>query len=101
MGDVQHYLDHGPNFLCLYHPALGPLWDIIAQKVHRGSLSQGSEMVLEVAEAAINDLHVDGSFIVQADCVLGKHEPALAVNYNQIRSRQDIQARQLSGRQHW
>lgn len=48
VGDPRTYIDHGPGFIFLYHPALGPLWDVIAQKVQGGSLSHGSELVLEV-----------------------------------------------------
>jgi hypothetical protein len=33
VGEVQDYLDRGPGFIFLYHPALGPLWDVIGQKV--------------------------------------------------------------------
>jgi len=27
------YVDNGPPFIVLMHPALGPLWDVIRQKV--------------------------------------------------------------------
>lgn len=30
---MQDYLERGPGFIFLYHPALGPLWDVISQKV--------------------------------------------------------------------
>jgi hypothetical protein len=33
VGEVQDYLERGPGFIFLYHPALGPLWDVIGQKV--------------------------------------------------------------------
>jgi len=45
VGDVQHYLDNGPGFIFLFHPALGPLWDVIAQKIKGGAVMDGSEMV--------------------------------------------------------
>ena len=45
---MEQYLEKGPSFIFLYHPALGPLWDIIAQKVRGGALKHGSELVLEV-----------------------------------------------------
>lgn len=34
VGEVLEYLEQGPGFIFLYHPALGPLWDVIGQKVH-------------------------------------------------------------------
>ena len=60
-----------------------------------GSLAPRSELVLECAEAAITDLHVEGSLLVQADCVVGQEEAALSVNYSQIRSRHDIEKARL------
>ena len=49
VGDVEHFLEHGPGFIFLFHPCLGPLWDIIAQKVRGGALTPGSELILEVS----------------------------------------------------
>ena len=93
--EVREYLQAGPSFIFLFHPALGPLWDVISQKVQGGSLASRSELVLECAEAAITDLDVDGSLLVQADCVVGQDEAALSVNYSQIRSRHDIEKARL------
>ena len=99
--DVKDYLEHGPSFIFLFHPSLGPLWDVVAQKVQGGSLAAKSEIVLEVAEACLSQVHVDGSLRVQADSVMGGSEHALAVNYNQIRSHHDLQLRQRSSRMLW
>lgn len=95
---MADYLEQGPSFIFLFHPSLGPLWDVVAQKVQAGSLAIKSELVLEVAEACLCNVHVQGSLLVQADCVMGRTEEALAVNYNQIRSRRDLQQHQLSTR---
>ncbi|KAL3139801.1 hypothetical protein ABBQ38_004102 [Trebouxia sp. C0009 RCD-2024] len=99
--EVKDYLDHGPSFIFLFHPSLGPLWDVVAQKVQGGSLAAKSEMVVEVAEACLRQVHVDGSLRLHADNVMGGTEQALAVNYNQIRSRHDLQLRQRSSRMLW
>ncbi|KAA6420439.1 MAG: low photochemical bleaching 1 [Trebouxia sp. A1-2] len=99
--EVKDYLDHGPSFIFLFHPSLGPLWDVVAQKVQGGSLANKAELVLEVAEACITQLHVDGSLRVQAHSVMGGSEDALAVNYNQIRSRHDLQLHQQTSRTLW
>ena len=48
VGDPQAYLDHGPGFIFLFHPALGPVWDIVSQKICRGRMLARSELVLEV-----------------------------------------------------
>ena len=52
VGSVEQYLEKGPGFIFLYHPALGPLWDVIVQKVRGGALMPGSELVLEVGTRA-------------------------------------------------
>ncbi|GAX76097.1 hypothetical protein CEUSTIGMA_g3540.t1 [Chlamydomonas eustigma] len=71
LGCVEQYLAQGPGFIFLFHPALGPLWDVISQKVMGGSLHQGSELVLEVAEASLEEVHVEGSLLVYAENVMG------------------------------
>lgn len=71
VGSVSEYLAHGPAFVFLAHPALGPLWSVIAQKLRGGSLAPHSELQLEVAEACLQDVHVAGSLLVSADAALG------------------------------
>lgn len=66
--DVESYLANGPPFIFLHHPALGPVWSLIAQKVQGGRLEAGSELVLEVADAQVSNLQLQGSLIVR--CVL-------------------------------
>lgn len=48
VGTVEEYLAKGPGFMFLFHPALGPLWDVVAQKIRGGALAPGAELVLEV-----------------------------------------------------
>lgn len=67
----EKYVDSGPPFLILLHPALGPLWEVTRQKFHRGSISRGSELQIEVAEFLWRDVQLDGSLIILAENVLG------------------------------
>lgn len=71
-GTVQEYLDNGPGFIFLFHPALGPLWEVVSQKLRGGTLHERSEIQLEIAEASIDNLNVNGSFRVISDAVIGK-----------------------------
>ena len=71
VSSVQQYLDNGPSFIFLYHPALGPLWSVVGQKIQGGSLGEGAEVRLEVAEAMFINVQVDGSLLVLADRPLG------------------------------
>ncbi|KAG2723949.1 hypothetical protein I3760_02G194800 [Carya illinoinensis] len=65
------YVDSGPPFLLLLHPALGPLWEVTRQKFHGGSISKGSELQIEVAEFLWRNVQLDGSLIIMAEHVMG------------------------------
>ena len=73
--EAEEFLSGYPPFLFLFHPALGPTWDVISQKIKGGRLERGSELVLEVAEARAVDLRVRGSLLVSADSPLGHWTP--------------------------
>lgn len=70
----EEFIQQGPSFIFHYHPALGPLYSIIGQKIRGGSLSEGAELDLEIAEANIENLFVTGSLLIQADHPLGMYE---------------------------
>jgi hypothetical protein len=82
LGTVAEYLDNGPGFLFFFHPALGPLWSVVAQKIRGGKIGVRSEVQLEVAEVDIEGMEVEGSFIVIADNVLGHYEEETRSNGN-------------------
>ncbi|KAK9283782.1 hypothetical protein L1049_012034 [Liquidambar formosana] len=65
------YVDSGPPFLILLHPALGPLWEVTRQKFSGGSISKGSELQIEVAEFLWRNVQLDGSMIIVAENVMG------------------------------
>ncbi|XP_029129236.1 UTP--glucose-1-phosphate uridylyltransferase 3, chloroplastic isoform X2 [Cajanus cajan] len=67
----ENYIDSGPPFLILLHPALGPLWEVTKQKFNGGSISEGSELQIEVAEFFWRNVQLDGSLVIVADNVMG------------------------------
>lgn len=69
--DFDQYLKHGPLITVLFHPALGGVFAVIAQKISGGRIHRGSEWVMEIAEAYVEDLDLDGSLIVEADAMMG------------------------------
>jgi len=71
LGGDAEYLRHGPSFLLRWHPALGPLWHIVAQKVRGGALAPRSELELEASEVDLQGLHVHGSLLLRATEPLG------------------------------
>lgn len=65
------YLKNGPNLIFLYHPALGPLFEVIRQKIVGGKIAAGSQLQLEIAEIYIENLDLDGSLLIEASCIMG------------------------------
>lgn len=74
LGGVRDYLRRGPGFLFLFHPGLGPMWEVVAHKVQGGALAERAEVQLEVAELSWRDVSVAGSLLVRADTPLGHLE---------------------------
>ncbi len=61
-----------PPFLFSYHPALGPLYSIIAQKIQGGRFAHGSEMQLQIAECSIENIFLEGSLRIVAERIMGE-----------------------------
>ena len=57
----KKFIENGPNFIILFHPILGPLYETIAEKIQKGKMSSYSEMQLNIANLKINNLNLDGS----------------------------------------
>jgi hypothetical protein len=58
---LEEYMEKGPEWLFLYHPALGPLYSSIRKKLRGGILHLGSEFLLEIAHFSAEHLHLNGS----------------------------------------
>lgn len=54
-------LPPSPEAVITIDPLLGPLYDIIGQKIQGGSISKNSELVIEGSEVKINNLKLNGS----------------------------------------
>jgi len=85
--DDRSYLKEGPSFIIHYHPALGPLYSVIAQKVRGGKLAPWAELQLEVAEVELCEVSVDGSLVIEAEHVLGGRDEAGIVSYGNQQGR--------------
>lgn len=73
--NLEDFLMNGPRYTFLYHPALGPLYSIIAQKVQGGRLAPGSELQLDLAEVHIENLDIEGSLVIEGLSPLGYQDP--------------------------
>ncbi len=68
---LEDYMEKGPEFLFLHHPALGPLYSLIRKKLVRGKLVHGAELILEISDCFIKNLKVQGSLQVMAEQPVG------------------------------
>lgn len=75
LGTEEDFIKSGPSFIFSYHPALGPIYEVIAQKINRGKLAKGSELRLEIAEIEIENLDLVGSLQVHAQDIMGHRIP--------------------------
>lgn len=72
----EEYLKQGPNALFIYHPALGPLYSVIGQKISKGKLHENAELQIEAAEVSIKNLDLDGSLLIVAENATGRKNPS-------------------------
>ncbi len=79
---LEEVLKKGPEFLFLYHPALGPLYSLIRKKLQRGTLSLGSELILELAEGSFTDLDIQGSLQIIAEQPMGHFDAQKILHYS-------------------
>lgn len=63
----QEFIEKGPSFFFFYHPALGPLFQDIAKKIQKGSLSLGSELILDLKDIQYHNVTLKGSLIITAE----------------------------------
>ncbi|MES2273929.1 MAG: hypothetical protein V4487_07035 [Chlamydiota bacterium] len=79
---IEEYLKKGPDFLFLYHPALGPMYSSIQKKLRGGIISASSELLLEIAEMTASHFQVNGSLQIRADQVMGHFDEAGVLHYS-------------------
>lgn len=83
LNPIEDYLLRGPSFIFIFHPALGPLYSIIVQKIRKGCLKEGAELQLEIAETDIENLSLEGSLIVSSPSPLGILDDSGYLRYGQ------------------
>ncbi|MBS0629664.1 MAG: UTP--glucose-1-phosphate uridylyltransferase [Verrucomicrobia bacterium] len=82
LNDSMSFFQDGPSFIFLYHPALGPLYEIIQQKLKKGRLAVGSELKLKIAELYVENLDVDGSLEIVTDSIMGHQDEEGVIQYS-------------------
>lgn len=72
VGTPEEYLNNDWGFLVYLHPALGPQFEIIAQKIRGGKISKQSVIELEIAELDLFHVELEGGLRIRADSPLGE-----------------------------
>lgn len=83
LGNLEECMKNGPGLIMLYHPALGPLYSVISQKLRKGRLAPGAELQLEIAEVDIFDIDLEGSLLIESKSPLGISDSSGLVKYGQ------------------
>jgi len=72
--ETVEFFVKGPPFLFFYHPALGPLYRIIGQKIRKGKMNRSAELQLDLAELDMENLDLKGSLIIEATDPVGRRD---------------------------
>lgn len=80
---LEDYLIQGPSCIFFFHPGLGPLFSVIAQKIRGGRFAERAELQLEISEVDIEDLSLEGSLLIESASPLGKTDTAGFLTYGQ------------------
>ncbi|MEC7838550.1 MAG: UTP--glucose-1-phosphate uridylyltransferase [Chlamydiota bacterium] len=81
MVERDAYIKTGPSFIAFFHPAIGPCWEIVAQKLIGGVIADGAEILLELAEVEMRNIELQGSLLVEAKDPLGKKDANGIIQY--------------------
>jgi UTP---glucose-1-phosphate uridylyltransferase len=68
---LEEFAEHSSPFYLYFHPALGPTFSIIGQKLREGEVSFGSYLQLEIAELELKRFHIDGALKINSGNPLG------------------------------
>lgn len=74
VGSTKQYVENNWGFLAYLNPALGPLFEVIGQKVRGGKIAKGSVVELEIAELDLSNLQLNGCLRIRSDAPLGLTE---------------------------
>lgn len=70
--DFASYLEKPSPFIFRYHPSLGPMYFVIAQKIRSGKFHPHAECDLQIAELDFSDVELKGSCLIQAKALSGQ-----------------------------
>lgn len=79
---IEEMLARGPEFVFLYDPSLGPLYAKIREKIQGGEFALGADLHLEISDALIRELRIQGSLQIKAKRLLGGYDQKGILQYD-------------------
>jgi UTP---glucose-1-phosphate uridylyltransferase len=73
------FIKSGPSFILKYHPAIGPLYNIISKKISNGIVYKNSDLFLEIADLKLNRFSLNGSLLIDAKSVMGANDGKIGI----------------------
>lgn len=65
----EEFCASGPEFLFTFHPALGPLWNVIGQKIRNLTFHESSQVHISLSEVYIRSFEVNGVFKLEGSAI--------------------------------
>ncbi len=93
----EEFIQAGPNATILLHPAIGPIEEIVAQKIKELKMSEGSELELDLAECLLDNVDVHGSLRILSSSL--NNSPACILRNVQVSNRGVASSGQFE--KHW
>lgn len=98
MPSEENFARTGASVAIILHPAMGPLWSIIKQKIIKGALHKQAELILDLEAVSIDNLVVKGSLMIRAVKPLGETNEAGHVLFSEKRGRAFLQNMTVSNK---
>lgn len=87
MPSREDFVATGASVAVILHPAIGPLWSVIAQKIRHGILQANAEMILDIEAVDMENLSLNGSLVVYAKEPLGSIDEQGHIIFSEKRGR--------------
>jgi UTP---glucose-1-phosphate uridylyltransferase len=84
---LDAFWESAPPFIIQIHPAAGPFYSVIRQKIRGGHLEPNSYLQLELAEVDIQNLSLAGSLQVRSDRPIGQLDDRRTLVYSELSGR--------------
>lgn len=71
------------SFSCVIHPALGPFFSVIGQKIQGGLIFKDSDLELEISDLYMENLELAGALFIEAENIMGHTDSSGKLTYSE------------------